>query len=67
MYMKGGPKLYEYLIESTVTLPMKPDAIHKIGLSEVARIEAEMETILQAEGLTLGSVGARVQGISKRP
>lgn len=45
MYMKGGPKLYEYLIESTVTLPMKPDAIHKTGLSEVARIKGEMEKI----------------------
>jgi uncharacterized protein (DUF885 family) len=33
----------------------------------VARIEAEMDVILSGEGLSLGSVGARVQGISKRP
>jgi uncharacterized protein (DUF885 family) len=45
VHMKGGPKLYEYLIESTVTLPMKPDAIHQIGLDEVARIKGEMEKI----------------------
>jgi uncharacterized protein (DUF885 family) len=45
MYMKGGKTLYEYQIESTVTLPMKPDAIHNIGLSEVARIKGEMEKI----------------------
>ncbi len=45
MYMKGGAKLYEYMVESTVTLPMKPDAIHKIGLSEVTRIKGEMEKI----------------------
>ena len=52
MYMKGGPKLYEYLIESTVTLPMKPDAIHKIGLSEVARIKGGMEKIKTEVGFT---------------
>jgi uncharacterized protein (DUF885 family) len=52
MYMKGGPKLYEYLIESTVTLPMKPDAIHKIGLDEVARIKGEMEKIRTEVGFT---------------
>jgi uncharacterized protein (DUF885 family) len=45
IHMKGGAKLYEYLIESTVTLPMKPDAIHKIGTEEVARIKGEMEKI----------------------
>jgi uncharacterized protein (DUF885 family) len=44
-YMKGGDRLYSYLIESTVTLPMKPDEIHTIGLSEVARIKGEMEKI----------------------
>lgn len=52
MYMKGGPKLYEYMVESTVTLPMKPDAIHKIGLSEVTRIKGEMEKIKTEVGFT---------------
>jgi uncharacterized protein (DUF885 family) len=45
MYMKGGEKLYEYLIESTVTLPLKAEDIHQTGLSEVARIKGEMEKI----------------------
>ncbi len=45
MSMKGGKALYEYLIESTVTLPMKPDEIHNLGLSEVARIKGGMEAI----------------------
>jgi uncharacterized protein (DUF885 family) len=45
MHMKGGKELYDYLIESTVTLPMKADEIHKIGLDEVARIKGEMEKV----------------------
>ncbi len=43
--MKGGAILYQQLIESTTTLPLKPDAIHKLGLSEVARIRTAMEGV----------------------
>lgn len=45
MYMKGGPELYRYLIKSTTTLDMTPEQIHDLGLSEVARITAEMEKV----------------------
>ena len=41
--LPGGAALYEYLIESNTTLPMKADAVHRLGLSEVARILSEME------------------------
>jgi uncharacterized protein (DUF885 family) len=50
MHMKGGKKLYEYQIESTTTLPMKSEDIHKLGLSEVARIKGGMETIRKEVG-----------------
>jgi uncharacterized protein (DUF885 family) len=45
VYMKGGPKLYSLLIESNTTLPLKAEAVHKLGLSEVARIRGEMDAI----------------------
>jgi uncharacterized protein (DUF885 family) len=50
MYMKGGDKLYRYLIESTTTLPLTPEEIHQTGLSEVARIIGEMEKVKQEVG-----------------
>ncbi len=43
--MKGGPALYQYLIESNTTLPMTAEQVHKLGLSEVARIRKQMDTI----------------------
>ena len=49
-YMKGGDKLYAYLIESTTTLPLTPDEIHNTGLSEVARITGEMEKVREEVG-----------------
>ena len=49
-YMKGGETLYQYLIETTTTLPLKADEIHNLGLSEVARIKTGMETIKKEVG-----------------
>jgi uncharacterized protein (DUF885 family) len=62
-----GKEFYAYAVKMHTTTNLTPDQVHQLGLSEVARIESEMDAILQGEGLTLGSVGARVQGISKRP
>jgi uncharacterized protein (DUF885 family) len=50
MYMKGGDKLYRYLVQSTTTLPLTPEEIHQTGLSEVARITGEMEKVRQEVG-----------------
>ncbi|HVM23640.1 MAG TPA: DUF885 domain-containing protein [Sphingomicrobium sp.] len=50
LYMTGGDKLYRYNIESTTTLPLTPEEIHQLGLSEVARITAEMEKVRQEVG-----------------
>jgi uncharacterized protein (DUF885 family) len=52
MYMKGGDKLYRYLVHSTTTLPLTPEEIHQTGLKEVARITGEMEKVRQEVGFT---------------
>ena len=40
--MKGGDKLYARLVEDSTTLPLAPETIHQLGLSEVARIKGEL-------------------------
>ena len=45
IHMKGGAKLYNYLIELNTTLPLTAPYVHKLGLSEVKRIKSEMDTI----------------------
>nr|WP_277982486.1 DUF885 domain-containing protein [Sphingomonas faeni] len=46
----GGAKLYAYLIEQNTTLPLSADAVHSLGLSEVARLLKDMETQKRAVG-----------------
>ena len=48
--MPGGKALYRYLVEATTTTEMTPEAIHKLGLSEVDRIHGEMTKVKDAVG-----------------
>ncbi len=48
--MPGGAALYRYLVEQTTTTNMTPEAIHSLGLSEVARIHGEMEKVKKQTG-----------------
>lgn len=43
--MPGGPDLYRYLVASNTTTALTPDAIHDLGLSEVARILKGMDAV----------------------
>ncbi len=42
--LPGGAAVYDYAILSNTTLPLTADYVHNLGLSEVKRILAEMET-----------------------
>lgn len=44
--MKGGEALYLQMIEDTTTLPLTPDYLHNLGLSEVKRIKDGMLQIM---------------------
>lgn len=48
--MPGGPALYRYLIAKMTTTEMDPEAIHALGLAEVARIQAGMERVREQVG-----------------
>jgi uncharacterized protein (DUF885 family) len=52
-----GEAFYADMVAFFTTTPLAPDQIHQTGLSEVARIRAEMETIRQKVGFN-GSLDA---------
>lgn len=52
VHMQGGDRLYRRLILENTTLPLEAQALHDLGLSEVARIRGEMEAIKARVGFT---------------
>ena len=48
--LPGGERWYAYLVQSQTTVEMSPDEIHRLGLSEVARIRAEMDQVRREVG-----------------
>ncbi|MCA8887430.1 MAG: DUF885 domain-containing protein [Parvularculaceae bacterium] len=62
-----GDKIYAAALHSNTTTDMTADEIHDVGLSEVARIEAEMDAILIAQGLIEGTVADRVAQLMSDP
>ena len=64
--LPDGDKIYAAALRSNTTTDYTADEIHETGLSEVARIEAEMDVILTGENLTDGTVTERT-GLDARP
>ena len=48
--MPNGEAWYAYNVRQRTTTDLTPEAIHKIGLSEVARIRAEMDKVIESSG-----------------
>jgi prolyl oligopeptidase len=46
----GGPAAYQTLIRRSTTTTSTPEEIHRLGLAEVDRIEAEMQAIARQSG-----------------
>lgn len=62
-----GKAFYDAALRWNTSTTLDADAIHRIGLDEVARIEARMDALLDGQGLTDGSVGERVVALAKDP
>jgi uncharacterized protein (DUF885 family) len=64
--VRDGRAAYAALIHAYTTTRMTAEQIHQIGLSEVARIEKEMERLARADGFT-GPVAEYEKQLGQRP
>ena len=62
-----GDRIYAAALKSNTTTDMTAEELHALGLAEVARIDAEMDTILDSLGRTEGSATDRLRALSKDP
>ncbi|GAA4863383.1 DUF885 domain-containing protein [Luteimonas vadosa] len=65
--LPDGDAYYAWSVRQQTTTDMTPAQVHALGLSEVARISAEMDAILRTQGLDDGSIGERMLQLAQRP
>src|SRR4030081_1475498 len=65
--MPEGDAFYAYTLHENTTTTMKPNDVHDLGLREVARIEAEMRGILDANGFAGATIGEAMDKLGKDP
>jgi uncharacterized protein (DUF885 family) len=64
--LTNGDAIYAAALEQMTTTKLTPEEVHQMGLTQVAEISAELDKILRGEGLTQGSVGARLDQLNRR-
>ena len=65
--LPDGNGYYDHLIRSHTTTSLDAEQVHNIGLSEVARIEKELDSVLQSQGLPQGTVAERFTRLNTNP
>ena len=57
----NGREIYAHRLRQFTSTNLDAEQIHALGLREVARIEAEMDTVLRSIGRSQGTVKARIE------
>src|ERR1700720_2807657 len=65
--LPDGDAFYAYALRQNTTTNMPPNEVHELGLREVARIEAEMRVLLDANGFAGQPIGAAMDKLGKDP
>jgi uncharacterized protein (DUF885 family) len=65
--LPDGDAYYAYCLHENTTTTLKPDEVHELGLREVARIEEEMRTLLDANGFAGQPIGEAMDKLGKDP
>ncbi len=63
--LPDGDAFYRWALRLGTTTTTSPADIHKLGLEQNREIQARMDTLLRAQGMSQGTVGARVQALNK--
>ena len=65
--LPDGPAYYAASLEASTTTKMKPEEVHQLGLDVVKDHTAKIDAIMQANGLTGGTVGERLRQMYNDP
>jgi uncharacterized protein (DUF885 family) len=65
--LPDGEAFYRWALKLGTTTSFTPEQIHKIGQDQNRELESKMDAILRSQGMTQGSVGARMHALSIDP
>ena len=63
----GGDAIYAAALAAATTTTLTPAQVHQMGVDQVADLTAQLDTILRGQGMTQGSVGARLAQLNTSP
>ena len=58
--LPDGERFYDLCLRFHTSTGLSPEEAHRIGLAQVAELSAQLDPLLRREGLSRGSVGARI-------
>ncbi|NVD69913.1 DUF885 family protein [Duganella sp. BJB1802] len=66
-HLPDGAAYYEWALKLGTSTSHSAKEIHAIGLEQNKQLQARIDTILKAQGITHGTVGARLTALAKDP
>ena len=65
--LPDGGEYYAGALRAATTTNLTPEEVHQLGLEQVADLEARLDPILKAHGLSQGTAGERLAALNKDP
>jgi len=65
--LPDGDAYYRWALQLGTTTTTPAAEIHRLGLEQNSALQARLDGLLRAQGLSQGTVGARVQALNKDP
>ena len=62
-----GDEFYAWALKASTTTTQSPDEIHELGRRELQGLHAQMDAILKTTGRSRGTVGERMNALSRDP
>ncbi|MBS0578144.1 MAG: DUF885 family protein [Proteobacteria bacterium] len=62
-----GDAYYAWALRAGTTTDLDPARVHQMGLEQLAALQARMDPLLRAQGLTQGTAGERMTALGKDP
>lgn len=65
--LPDGAAYYRWALRLGTTTTQSPADIHRIGMAQNRALQAQIDALLTAQGMTTGTVGERVQALNRDP